>query len=100
MDIKKVIKAKGLTAKDVADKMGITPIGLSQHINGNPSVKVLERIADAIGCEVSEFFGDGSAENADFIAFVRRHGETHTFDKEKDLIEYADTLRADDSISR
>lgn len=35
--------------------MGITPVGLSQHINGNPSVEVLERIAAAIGCNVGDF---------------------------------------------
>lgn len=56
MDIKRVIKAKGLTVKEVAERMNITPIGLSQHINGNPSVQVLERIATAIGCEVGDFF--------------------------------------------
>lgn len=56
MDIKKVIKTKGLTVKEVAERMDITPIGLSQHINGNPSVQVLERIAAAIGCEVGDFF--------------------------------------------
>lgn len=56
MDIKRVIKERGLTVKEVADKMGISQVGLSQHINGNPSVLVLERIAEAIGCEVGEFF--------------------------------------------
>ena len=49
MDIKRSIKANGLTVKEVAERMGITPVGLSQHINGNPSVEVLERIAAAIG---------------------------------------------------
>lgn len=89
MDIKKVIKAKGLTVKEVAKRMAITPIGLSQHINGNPSVQVLERIAAATGCEVCDFF----AKRGDFVAFVRRNGETYTFDTEQDLIAYADTLR-------
>lgn len=56
MDIKRIIKAKGLTVREVAVRMNITPIGLSQHINGNPSVQVLERIALAIGCEVRDFF--------------------------------------------
>lgn len=60
MDIKKAIKSKGLTAKEVADRMGITSVGLSQHINGNPSVQVLERIAEAIGCEVGDFFEKSS----------------------------------------
>lgn len=56
MDIKKVIKANGLTVKEVAERMGITREGLSNHINGNPSVQVLERIAAAIGCSVGDFF--------------------------------------------
>ena len=56
MDIKRSIKANGLTVKEVAERMGITPVGLSQHFNGNPSVEVLERIAAAIGCNVGDFF--------------------------------------------
>jgi len=56
MDIKRVIKANGLTVKEVAERMGITSVGLSQHINGNPSVEVLERIAAAVGCKVGDFF--------------------------------------------
>ena len=54
--IKEVIKKRGLTIHEVADQMGISRVGLSQHINGNPSVEVLERIADAIGCKVGDFF--------------------------------------------
>lgn len=60
MDIKRMIKAKGLTVKEVAERMGIAREGLSNHINGNPSVQVLERIAAAIGCDVRDFF-EGSA---------------------------------------
>lgn len=48
--IKEVIKERGTTVQDLAERMGITRVGLSQHINGNPSVEVLERIASAIGC--------------------------------------------------
>ena len=54
--IKEVIKEKGLSVQEVAEKMGITRVGLSQHINGNPSVEVLDRIAYAIGVEPWEFF--------------------------------------------
>lgn len=62
LHVKDVIKQRGLTIQEVADKMGISRIGLSQHINGNPSVEVLERIAKAIGCEVGDFF-DSSKDN-------------------------------------
>lgn len=56
LNIKRVFTERGLKVKDIADKMGITAIGLSQHINGKPSVKVLENIAEAIGCDVIDFF--------------------------------------------
>mgnify|MGYP001182212694 CR=1 FL=1 len=56
LNIKKTIKKYGLEVREVAKRMNITPTGLSQHINGNPSVDVLERIASAIGCDISELF--------------------------------------------
>lgn len=56
LNIKKAIKDKGLTSIEVAESMGITTVGLSQHINGNPSVEVLERIAKAIEVDISELF--------------------------------------------
>ena len=56
MDIKKVIKEHGLTVEQVAIKMGVTKGGLSQNINGNPTAEKLQQIANAIGCEVGDFF--------------------------------------------
>ena len=56
LNIKKAIKEHGLEVREVAKRMEITPTGLSQHINGNPTVGVLERIAGAIGCDISELF--------------------------------------------
>lgn len=56
LNIKKAIADKQLTSKEVAARMGISTVGLSQHINGNPSVEVLLRIAAAIGCDISELF--------------------------------------------
>jgi transcriptional regulator with XRE-family HTH domain len=54
--IKEVIKEKGLTVQEVADKMGINRVGLSNHINGNPSVEILQRIADALEVNITELF--------------------------------------------
>ena len=63
LNIKKAIKENGFEVREIANKMGITPTGLSQHINGNPSVEVLERIAKAIGCDVSDLFDKPEREN-------------------------------------
>ena len=45
MRIREVIEQKGMTTKDVADILGISVSALNQNISGNPSVKVLEKIA-------------------------------------------------------
>lgn len=54
--IKEVMKKKGLSVQDVAERMGISRVGLSQHINGNPSVEVISRIAVALEVEMWELF--------------------------------------------
>ena len=54
--IKEVIKEKGMTVQTLADKMGINRVGLSNHINGNPSVAVLEKIAAALEVPIQELF--------------------------------------------
>ena len=54
--IKELIKEKGMSVQELAEKMGISRVGLSQHINGNPSVEVLERIASALEVNPSDLF--------------------------------------------
>ena len=54
--IKEAMKRNGTSVNEVADKMGISRVTLSTHINGNLSTEVLLRIADAIGCPVTELF--------------------------------------------
>lgn len=54
--IKEAMKRYGTSVNEIAGKMGISRVTLSTHINGNPSTEVLLRIADAIGCPVTELF--------------------------------------------
>jgi transcriptional regulator with XRE-family HTH domain len=58
--IKEVIKVKGISIQELAKRMGISRVGLSQHINGNPSVEVLERIASALQVPVTDLFDQPS----------------------------------------
>jgi transcriptional regulator with XRE-family HTH domain len=56
MKIKEKIKEKGFTVKEVADLLNISSPALSNAINGNPTVEMLSRIANAIGCSEADFF--------------------------------------------
>lgn len=58
MRIREVIKEKGMTTQEVADQMQISLSALNQSISGNPSIKVLRRIAEVVGCQLGEFFSD------------------------------------------
>lgn len=62
MDVKSVIRKKGYTFEQVAEKMGITRITLTQNLGRNPTINTLQRVADAIGCKVGDFFVDDVSE--------------------------------------
>lgn len=52
--IKEVIKEKGMTITELADKMGINRVNLSNMVNGNPTVETLNKIAGALEVPVTE----------------------------------------------
>lgn len=56
MRIRDIIEQQGITSKEVADKIGISVSALNQNISGNPSVKVLEKIATALGVPTWQLF--------------------------------------------
>lgn len=61
--IKEAMKRYGTSVNEIAEKMGISRVTLSTHINGNPSTEILLRIADAIGCPVTELFGQSKTDS-------------------------------------
>ncbi len=56
LNIKAAIAARGLTATQVAKRMGIGLPTLSAMMNENPTLSSLERIAEALHCDVAELF--------------------------------------------
>lgn len=92
--IKDICAQKGITQKNLSEMIEVSTTSLSRIITGEqkPSLDTLEKIATALNVPISALF---EAER-DFIAFVRRNGETFTFESEKALKEYAVTLPAED----
>ena len=62
--IKDVLKKYGITQIALAERLGINRVSLNATLN-NPNIKLstLEKIADAIGCDVTEFFSPDTAEH-------------------------------------
>ena len=54
--IKELIKEKGYTQQELADKLNMSRVGLSQLINGKPSYPTLEKIASALNVPMWQLF--------------------------------------------
>lgn len=63
--VKDICREKGISQKDLADKLGITASALNQSITGNPSLDKLLGIANALGVTVSELIGENTVEEPD-----------------------------------
>ena len=57
--IKEILKEKGMSQKDLAERLGVAPVTFSLTINGNPTVGTLQKIADVLNVQISDLF-DGS----------------------------------------
>ena len=49
-------KKRGMTQTELAEKIGLSRVGLSKAVNGNPTVGTLERVANALDVPITELF--------------------------------------------
>ena len=53
--LKEILSEKGITQKELAERLGISTVGMSKIATGdNPSLSTLQKIADAISVPVWE----------------------------------------------
>lgn len=93
MDIKRVIKDKGYTIQDVAGMIGVNRVTLTNTISGNPTYRKMKQIADAIGCQVTDFFVDED-KKSDFASYIRYKGIHYTADTIDEFLNQVEEIRA------
>lgn len=54
--ITEICKERGITQTELAEKIGISRVGLSKAVNGNTTIATLNKIAAALGVSVSDLF--------------------------------------------
>ena len=57
-----IAHSKGMTMADIAKKVGISRVNLSNSLNGNPTLSRLTEVAKILGVEVSELFKPASTQ--------------------------------------
>lgn len=61
--IKEILKEKGITQQELADKLGVTRISIVKTLAGNPSQETLEKIANALNVPMWQLFASESDVN-------------------------------------
>ena len=58
LQIKETLKQRGLTQNELADRLGINRVSLCRLLSDKNDMRVstIKKIAEAIGCDVAEFF--------------------------------------------
>ena len=69
LQIKETLKKRGLKQNDLADRLGINRVSLSRLLSDKNDMRfsTIKKIAEAIGCDVSEFFAPAETEDHNVI---------------------------------
>lgn len=69
MHIKDILKQRGLTQNELADRLRINRVSLSRLLSDKNDMRMstIKKIADAIGCDVADFFTPAATEEHNAI---------------------------------
>ena len=58
LQIKETLKQRGLTQNELSERLGINRVSLCRLLSDKNDMRVstIKKIADALGCDVAEFF--------------------------------------------
>lgn len=78
--------------KEIAEKLGINPITLSQSLNGNPTLSRLQEVANILGVSVPELFEKPSSASKEVHGCIYVNGDAHLIKSKSELLDLAKVL--------
>lgn len=83
-----ICKQAGITQKELAERIGLSAVGLSKAINGNPTKDTLEKIANALNVRITELFEEPTNING----YIELDGTIHKVSSKEDTKKLAEKL--------
>lgn len=83
-----ICKQAGITQKELAERIGLSAVGLSKAINGNPTKDTLEKIANALNVRITELFEEPTNING----YIELDGTIHKVSSKEDIKKLAENL--------
>jgi transcriptional regulator with XRE-family HTH domain len=87
--VKEIAKARGMSMGDLAERMGISPVTLSQSLNRNPTLGRLTEVANILEVDVADLFSP--RENVHGCLFV--NGKAVVINSKEELFELVEKIR-------
>ena len=90
--VKEILSQRGLTQKELAQRMGVAEISLSRSLRGKPAMDTLEKIAEALDVSIAELFAP--IEKTDILGIIRVkdvYHEVKSIEEIKKLVEDYET---------
>lgn len=98
LNLKEILKEKGITSKELAERLGVTPVTISYIITNKttPSLDMVFRIARELNVKVSTILGEEPLRIVDnskeFCAFIRYKGIHFTADNLEEFKKIVDEV--------
>ena len=100
INLKEILKEKGVTSKELAERLGVTPVTISYIVTNKttPSLDMLCRIAKELNVKLSTLLGEEPLRVIDtskeFAAFVRYKGIHYTADTIEEFLKQVEEIKA------
>ncbi|MEO0507688.1 MAG: helix-turn-helix transcriptional regulator [Bacteroidota bacterium] len=91
--VKQILKNKGMTQSDLAEKLGTTQETVSRQLGGNPTLKTLTEIATALEVDIRELF-TSTTDKGGIYGFVEFDDKVHTVRSQFDLEKLLELLKS------
>lgn len=91
--IKQLLKIRGISMQNLAEKLGINRVNLSASLNGNPTYERLKQVADILEVDMSELFSKPIEENK-ISGYLEFKDEIYRIDSISDILNFLDIVKA------
>ena len=99
INLKEILKEKGVTSKELAERLGVTSVTISYIVTNKtaPSLEMLCRIAKELNVKLSTLLGEEPLrlvdDSKEFASFIRYKGIHYTADTPEELFKQVEELK-------
>lgn len=99
LNLKEILKEKGMTSKELAEKLGVTSVTISYIVTNKttPSLDMVSRIAQVLNVKMSTLLGEEPLrvvdDSKEFASYIRYKGIHYVADTLDEFLKQVDEIK-------